>query len=281
MLAAAGLAGTWAYKKTRILAIFDDLDTVLLMIPLQILMVGLVWQLGGVIIAMAAMLVLGWKFYGKLNWPTTWPWVLTYAVVMTAVSEIIYAFSKSPESGVGLHIEILLPAFLLGCAMKKHPAENVTVPGEDEPGLSGEEKAGLTISVAFMFLVGLSMPALFGAGATMTAGMSGWILTLHVLAVTIISNIGKIFACFFYKREASLRERLAVSIALFPRGEVGAGVLAISLGYGIAGPFVSVAFLSLALNLVLTGGFIYVVKKLLTPSTKAARAETAGGAYAH
>ena len=28
MLAASGLVGTWVYKKTRILAIFDDLDTV-------------------------------------------------------------------------------------------------------------------------------------------------------------------------------------------------------------------------------------------------------------
>jgi hypothetical protein len=35
MLAAAGLAATWTYKKARVLAIFDDLDTVLLMIPLR------------------------------------------------------------------------------------------------------------------------------------------------------------------------------------------------------------------------------------------------------
>lgn len=30
MLAAAGLAATWLYRKARILAIFDDLDAVLL-----------------------------------------------------------------------------------------------------------------------------------------------------------------------------------------------------------------------------------------------------------
>jgi len=35
MLAAAGLSRTWVYGKARILAIFDDLDTVLFMIPLQ------------------------------------------------------------------------------------------------------------------------------------------------------------------------------------------------------------------------------------------------------
>ncbi|MFO1519788.1 MAG: hypothetical protein U1F57_09035 [bacterium] len=41
MLAAAGLAGTWMFRKARVLAIFDDLDTVLLMIPLKMMMVGL------------------------------------------------------------------------------------------------------------------------------------------------------------------------------------------------------------------------------------------------
>ena len=46
MLAAAGLGATWLFRKARILAIFDDLDTVLLMIPLKMLMVGLAWQLG-------------------------------------------------------------------------------------------------------------------------------------------------------------------------------------------------------------------------------------------
>lgn len=40
MLAAAGLKKEWIYKKTQVLAIFDDLDTILLMIPLQILMIG-------------------------------------------------------------------------------------------------------------------------------------------------------------------------------------------------------------------------------------------------
>ena len=33
MLAAAGLRREWIYKKTQVLAIFDDLDTILLMIP--------------------------------------------------------------------------------------------------------------------------------------------------------------------------------------------------------------------------------------------------------
>lgn len=45
MLAAIGLKSSWIYKKIQVLAIFDDLDTILLMIPLQIMMIGLRWQL--------------------------------------------------------------------------------------------------------------------------------------------------------------------------------------------------------------------------------------------
>lgn len=262
MLAAAGLAHTWVFKKTRILAIFDDLDTVLLMIPLQVLMVGLVWQLGGVLFAIALMLFLGFKYYRKLAWPMSWPWVLGYAALMTLVSETIYWFSKDPISHVGLHIEILLPAFLLGCALKTRPHEHVNIPGEDDIGLGAEEVAGLIVSCAFLFLVGFSMPSVMGVEASQTMS-PGW-LVAHVLLVTVISNLGKMFACFCYRREASLTERLAVAVALFPRGEVGAGVLAIALGYGMAGPFMTVAFLSLALNLLLTGVFIYVVKWLLS-----------------
>jgi hypothetical protein len=73
------------------------------------------------------------------------------------------------------------------------------------------------------------------------------------------------FPAFCYRKEASLRERLAVSIGMWPRGEVGAGVLVLSLSYGIGGPIVTIAMLSLALNLVLTGVFILWIKKLIAP----------------
>lgn len=58
-------------------------------------------------------------------------------------------------------------------------------------------------------------------------------IALHVLLVTLVSNLGKMFPAFCYRREAHWRERLAVSIGMWPRGEVGAGVLVISLSYGI------------------------------------------------
>ncbi|MEJ2546161.1 MAG: hypothetical protein P8Y99_19020, partial [Calditrichaceae bacterium] len=53
-----------------------------------------------------------------------------------------------------------------------------------------------------------------------------------------------------------------VAIGMWPRGEVGAGVLVFSLSYGIGGPIVTIAMLSLALNLLMTGFFIYIVKQL-------------------
>ncbi|MBN2292601.1 MAG: hypothetical protein JXM70_09260, partial [Pirellulales bacterium] len=66
-----------------------------------------------------------------------------------------------------------------------------------------------------------------------------------------------------YRREAHWRHRLALAIGMWPRGEVGAGVLVLSLSYGIGGPIVTVAMLSLALNLALTGVLIIAVKRLI------------------
>lgn len=264
MLAAAGLAHTWTFKKTRILAIFDDLDTVLLMIPLKVLMVGIVWQLGGILAIVTLLLLLGWGLFRKLDIPARWFHVLLYSIVITGAFELLYHYTLNPETKVGLQIEVLLPAFILGLTMKKHEAEEAIIPGEDAPGTSVEEQAGFLISCLFLFMVGFSMPPAFGKNAAVAIDISIPMLIVHVLAVTLIANLGKMFACLCYRKEASLRERLAVSVAMFPRGEVGAGVLALALGYGIKGTFVTVAFLSLALNLILTGFFIYVVKKLLS-----------------
>jgi Kef-type K+ transport system membrane component KefB len=98
----------------------------------------------------------------------------------------------------------------------------------------------------------------------LTTDSPGWgLIAFHVLLVTLLANLGTMFPVFVYRREAKFRERLALSIGMWPRGEVGAGVLIISLSYGISGPMIIVAALSLALNLVLTGVFIAIVKRLL------------------
>ena len=65
MLAAIGLKSSWIYKKIQVLAIFDDLDTILLMIPLQIMMIGPRWQLLVIILIVFLLLSFGWKKLSK------------------------------------------------------------------------------------------------------------------------------------------------------------------------------------------------------------------------
>ena len=140
-----------------------------------------------------------------------------------------------------------------------------------------EERISTIISLVFMLLVGMSMP-LIDMNATAASGesqsiiatlpmMSGWEIALHVLAVTLLSNIGKLAPMFFYN-DRSLTERLALSVGMFTRGEVGAGVIFIALGYNIGGPILLISVLTLVLNLILTIGFVYVVKYLALKSAK-------------
>jgi Kef-type K+ transport system membrane component KefB len=308
MLAAAGLGSTWVFRKARTLAIFDDLDTVLLMIPLKMLMVGLAWQLGVIVLVMATLLIVAYVWLHRVRIPATWAWVLGYAGVIVGVCELIYAGSTVIEPTVPIHIEVLLPSFMLGCLAKPLNAgptsdfKTVEYAFHEILERPSEQQAATVVSAAFMVLVGLSMPTLFdGADAqhpaptpaslnaaapastvddpavlgrqgvrrytvTITASqpnMSFGTIALHVLLITLISNLGKMFPAFCYRKEAHWRNRLAVAIGMWPRGEVGAGILVLSLSYGIGGPIITVAMLSLALNLALTGVFILVVKKLI------------------
>jgi Kef-type K+ transport system membrane component KefB len=286
MLAAAGLSATWVFRKARILAIFDDLDTVLLMIPLKMMMVGLAWQLGLIVVIIVVLLWAAWRWMHKIELPVTWPWVLTYSAVIVVVSEILYRFSILLDDTVPIHIEVLLPAFVLGVMLRvpqgQDPHRDDTREGHQEgPEEETEQRVSTYVSAVFMFLVGLNMPPVFHQAAVAvktgipeaaaraaellsSQPVPGWgALALHVLVITVISNLGKMYPAFCYRREAHWRERLAVAIGMWPRGEVGAGVLVVSLSYGIGGPVVTVAMLSLALNLLLTGAIILVVKKLL------------------
>ena len=317
MLAAAGLAGTWLYRKARILAIFDDLDTVLLMIPLKMLMVGIAWQLGLIVVLMVGLLSVAYIWLHKIRIPVGWGWVLFYSSAIVLISELLYAGSKVVDPSVPIHIEVLLPAFVLGTLAKPLGMSKSAKAVEVEKQLHvilekpAEKKAATVISAAFMVFVGLSMPTIFEGFdsqhpapadttlhaaapnssvddpavhggdkekkflATVTASQPSmpWSdIAFHVIALTLLSNLGKMFPAFCYRKEVHWKHRLAVAIGMWPRGEVGAGVLVLSLSYGIGGPIVTVAMLSLALNLALTGIFIMIVKKLINkvPETKAA-----------
>ncbi|MFQ5428455.1 MAG: sodium:proton antiporter [Thermodesulfobacteriota bacterium] len=308
MLAAAGLTGTWMYRKIKVLAIFDDLDTVILMVPLKVMLVGLKWQLIVVLAPMIIFLLAAWRYLHRLRFPVTWYWVLGYSLVITLSAEAIYLASKLIDEVVTIHIEVLLPAFVLGCMM----AHQKISPGDgqtrvDITEMPGERLMTVVVSAVFMLLVGLSMPpVMFIAGTAAevkqadievlsaymvsedkaiaqkavpvppspavlqeaplpekSPGLPWTAIAFHVLMVTLLSNFGKLFPFFCYKKEAHWRERLALAVGMFPRGEVGAGVLIISISYGIGGAMLTVAMLSLALNLLLTGVFIVAVKKLL------------------
>ena len=258
MLAALGLQQRWIYRKIQVLAIFDDLDTILLMIPLQIAMIGLHWQMGVILFVVVGLLYFGWKKMSTFKMRQEWWAIMIYAIVVFGITHIIYV---ATEHFFGhddaLHIEVLLPAFVLGMVIKREHCES-----------KNDESITTAISLFFMLLVGMSMPQV-SASVSSTADsimasqpMPSWgIIVLHVLAVSVLSNIGKLVPMLFY-RNHSLKERLALSIGMFTRGEVGAGVIFIALGYNIGGAALLISVLTLVLNLILTGGFVLIVKRL-------------------
>ena len=265
MLAALNLQKSWIYQKIQVLAIFDDLDTILLMIPLQVAMIGLKWQMGAVLFVVCLLLWLGWKYMSRWDIPQGWKSILTYAVLTYGLTLAVYVLTEHFFGAEGsIHIEVLLPAFVFGMIIK-----NRHIGGKQE------ERVSTAISLLFMLLVGMSMPLINAEAANSSESILGSIpmmpmgtIIFHVIMVSLISNIGKLVPMFFY-RDHSLTERLALSVGMFTRGEVGAGVIFIALGYNIGGPILLISILTLVLNLILTIGFVYLVKYLALKAEKA------------
>lgn len=265
MLAAAGLGATWVFGKARILAIFDDIATILIVILLQMGTLGIVWQLGLIALVNGVLLWLLWRYQHSLHLPGSFPWVLAYAAGLAAICELTNSVGRAFDPTIPLHLEVLLPAFVLGASMSRSRSAGQAL------DTSAERRATTTVTASFMFLAGASMPLIRVdhdfpiAPHVELQELSGLgVIALHVAAITLLSNLGKIFLAFCYRGEAAWRERLALGVSMFPRGEVGTGVLIISLAYGIGNTVLTVATLSLALNLVCTGLFIVIVKRLLS-----------------
>lgn len=262
MLAAIGLKNSWIYKKIQVLAIFDDLDTILLMIPLQIMMIGMKWQLIVVVLVVFILLSIGWKRLGKYDMRQDWKAILLYSAVIFLITQTVYVISKAVYGeDSSIHIEVLLPAFVLGMVMKHKEIHSNT-----------EQKVSSFISFLFMFLVGMSMPCFLDLGVnayeeapksfTASQPMMEWeLIAVHVFIVSLLSNIGKICPAMFY-RDRKLSERLALSVGMFTRGEVGAGIIFIGISYNLGGPVLVISVLTLVLNLILTGVFVVWVKRL-------------------
>jgi hypothetical protein len=266
MLAAIGLQKSWIYKKIQVLAIFDDLDTILLMIPLQIAMIGMQWKMAAILFVVVLLIWIGWKKMSSYDLRCDWKSLLLYAALTYGATYVIYVLTDHffGEEG-SVHIEVLLPAFVFGMVMKHGHAAS-----------KADDRVASFISLFFMLLVGMSMPLIqmdaVPAESTKsiiaTLPMLSWgTIALHVVAISILSNVGKLVPMLFY-RDHSLKERLALSIGMFTRGEVGAGVIFIALGYHIGGPILLISVLTLVLNLILTGFFVVLVKRLALSAEK-------------
>ena len=260
MLAAAGLAATWVYKKARVLAIFDDLDTVLLMIPLKMMLIGFETRLLILILAVFLFLAAAYFCIHWLRVPTSNGWIALYALLVWGAT---YAFDHATD----LHLEVLVPAFALGCVIKSDHLHGSAEYGSTiEPSSAHDHTwdAFLDWGVkgGFMLLAGMALPPI------QVGGMGVGVVIAHVLLITLMTNVGKCLPLAAYKSEASTRERFALSVGMFPRGEVGIGVLLVSLEIfrqqnlldsSAVQQSMTIGALSLALNLALTGLFIMVV----------------------
>ena len=87
MLEAAGYKETWLFKKAQILAIFDDLDTILLMIPLKMYLVGFKWELSVDAVFVSLCLALAWQKLHKIRLQSSWRWTMVYSAVITSCCE--------------------------------------------------------------------------------------------------------------------------------------------------------------------------------------------------
>ena len=259
MLAAIGLQKSWIYKKIQVLAIFDDLDTILLMIPLQIAMIGMQWQMGVILVVVVMLLWIGWNKMSSYAFRSDWKSLLVYSALVYGATYVIYILTDHffGEEG-SVHIEVLLPAFVFGMVMKHGHSTT-----------KADDRASTAISLLFMLLVGMSMPLIHLEEAPAQTNsviaslpMLSWgSIALHVVLVSLLSNVGKLTPMLFY-RDRSFKERLALSVGMFTRGEVGAGVIFIALGYHIGGPILLISVLTLVFNLILTGFFVVIVKRL-------------------
>jgi len=285
MLEASGMKETWLFKKARILAIFDDLETLLLMVPLKAMFVGLKWELAIDLVFVTILCCLMYFFLHSLKIPSTWPAIVGYSISIATLCELVHFLSSSDltdprDLAETVHLEVLLPAFTVGCVIKHdlHHSDSlsdIAPPKRSLADMIPAETVKASISAVFMVLVGFSMPPLFSdaheteahrrleASSSSTSDpMEPGQIVLHVVMCTILMNLGKLFPACCYRKEANLRTRIALAVAMMPRGEVCAGIIVNALALGIKGPAMTIAVFCLAGNMMSISVFIFIVKKL-------------------
>merc|ERR1719379_3177085 len=144
MLEASGMKETWLFQKARVLAIFDDLDTILLMVPLKVVVVGMKWELAIDLCVVLGLLALVWVYLHRLKIPCGWQATMAYAALVAAICELVHFFTHcectDPNDLVDtVHLEVLLPAFAIGCMARSGHTSQMHV--EEEVKTAEEKKA--------------------------------------------------------------------------------------------------------------------------------------------
>jgi hypothetical protein len=108
-----------------------------------------------------------------------------------------------------LHVEVLVPAFALGCVIKSDHLHGSAEYSGTRQGPSAQEsprEAMLDwgIKGGFILLAGMALPLI------QLSGMSIIAVFTHVMLITIVSNVGKCVPMMAYTEEVTLRERLAL-----------------------------------------------------------------------
>jgi len=148
------------------------------------------------------LLAIMYRYLHRIDLPATWYWIVVYAAALTTFVEMVHFVTTDTNIDVEdiadtMHLEILLPAFTIGCVVKyPHGKPVITTLGSsgnkaaaslpDRPGANRkvlarqstlskiknmkQEQFKFGVSAVFMVLVGLSMPSLFNDSAKAGAG---------------------------------------------------------------------------------------------------------------
>merc|ERR1712137_1501671 len=119
MLEAANLKHTWVFKKASMLAILDDIDSLVFIAFMRILAIpGSQIDLRhfGPVIVTVGLLTIAWFNIHKFVIPHSWPWVLMYAFILGTGFWIIEGITREfPHCNFIFVVAVLIPSFTLGC----------------------------------------------------------------------------------------------------------------------------------------------------------------------
>lgn len=248
MLTAAGIGTTWLFKKIEVLAIIDDLDAILIFIPLKLLFFGYQGSLLFIFFLSITFLTVGIIFLHKLPLKSTRPFMLLYALIITSlISYLNFVY--------GIEIDILLPSFALGMLLvNPHQFDPHLRYRHEHAYFEPQQKLyrgmHLSLKLIFMFSIGLLVPLINLSQYSLLT------LLLDSLMLSLILIMGKAIPVLCLFSELSLKERLALVMGLSPRGEIGVYIIAALAGTSMGEYGIHLAGLTFVINLSLSALFV-------------------------